>query len=332
MIRFDQRDSSAILCETLDDCGIICNGRIQWHYLDTVLEAWRALIEDGKIIATANGGENEPWSLVPYSQQTLQDTVDAFNSLVDEIESRMPGSARRKTLDHSLLEDEDFGPDARREGFSYEFARAAKLPRFKFIAPGLQIPRGYQMEAPFASLRGITQTEEGHVPSDHFKTLPLLLFRATEGDAICMAPAPNESCPFGWPFTLVDQYPAGLYLSCTDPSYNNAFEDECTLVLPHEIGENGHARTSDGAIFGENQENSDEDVEAQNTFADVYQMGQHPFVVGHRVQLVQILEHWLEMVRSGEWEVDENGVVGGIDEWRKVDTKEHWMKYILPFT
>jgi hypothetical protein len=36
------------------------------------------------------------------------------------------------------------------------------------------------------------------------------------------------------------------------------------------------------------------------------------------------------MVQRGEWQINEDGVMGGIEEWKKADTEEHWQKYVLP--
>jgi hypothetical protein len=35
------------------------------------------------------------------------------------------------------------------------------------------------------------------------------------------------------------------------------------------------------------------------------------------------------MVQRGDWEVDANGVMGGIDEWKKADSEELWEKYVI---
>lgn len=52
--------------------------------------------------------------------------------------------------------------------------------------------------------------------------------------------------------------------------------------------------------------------------------------MNHDVQLKFVLRRWVELVESGYWEVDANGVAGGIEKWRDADTAEHWQKYKLP--
>ena len=112
---------------------------------------------------------------------------------------------------------------------------------------------------------------------------------------------------------------------------HNSFEDEATLVLPFRIGAQGYARKSDGARFGENTQNA-EDVQPHDTFADVYQPGHQPFTEMHAVRLIWILQNWLGIVQSGDWEVDAEGVVGGVDEWRKADTEDSWENFVIPIT
>lgn len=35
------------------------------------------------------------------------------------------------------------------------------------------------------------------------------------------------------------------------------------------------------------------------------------------------------MVANGHGKIDQNGVVGGMDVWKEVDTEEHWEKYVV---
>lgn len=120
----------------------------------------------------------------------------------------------------------------------------------------------------------------------------------------------------------VPQYPAGLYLE--------GFGDDCRLVLPYGIGAYGFARKSDGARFGENTEDKGV-VQAKNTFADLYQPGYHPFIEGWSVSLASVLKSWLERVESGDWKVNKDGIMDGINEWKKADTSSGWGKYVIPF-
>jgi hypothetical protein len=312
------------MCVDLDDTETIQNGRTPWFSLEIVFEAWLDMIKQGKVVAIPEApGMEEPWTLAPYSPKILQDTVDIFNALVREIESRLPEGSTGTGDDSSpLIEEATLDTSNPQRGFAHHFAQGAKRPQFRYIAPGLEIAISSDDAAQrFASLRS---------DAEGFDMSPLLLFRAVDNGAPCMAPASGNECPFGYPFNGVDKYPAGLYLSCTSSSSNNSFEDESILVLPFRIGARGYARKSDGARFGENTQ--DERVRPSDTFSDVYQPGYQPFTNGHNVRLFCVLENWLGMVQRGDWKVDANGVMGGIGEWKKADTKESWEKYTIPPT
>jgi hypothetical protein len=326
LCRFDQEENTAIMCVDLDDTDAIQNGRIGWYPLENVLETWLDMIEQGKVIATPEADNvEEPWTLAPYSPSILQDTIDVFNLLVQEIESRMPGGSTG-TADDSLLppliNEAILDAANPQQGFAHHFTQRVNRPRFRFIAPGLEVPSfsGMAMQ-PFASFR------QSH--ADAIETKPFLLFRAIDGTTPCMAPVSKDDCPFGYPFNELDNYPAGLYLSSTSSSYS-CFEDESILVLPYRIGARGFARKSDGTRFGENTRDVDDQVQPANTFADLYQPGHQPFTEMHSVWLFSVLESWLCMVQRGDWKVDANGIMGGIDEWKKADTEEWWERYTVP--
>jgi hypothetical protein len=297
----------------------VCNGRIEWYPLERVLEAWLDMIEKGKAIVTRTHGDSEdpPWKLVSYSETILQETIDVFNCLVEEIESRLPGHNDNPPITTSPLIEDAVLESVNWRGFAYHFARKAKRPVFRYIAPGLEIPTtSIATEQPF-------NTENGENP-------PILLFRGTDGAAPCIVPELEDGSPFDGPFEKVSKFPAGLYLSCTDPMYKDAFEDECKLVLPFGVGARGYARKSDGSRFGENTE--DIVIDAHDKFADVYQPGHQPFTEMHGCRLYSVLNNWLGMVRRGDWRISADGVMGGIEEWKKADTEESWDKYVLSIT
>ncbi len=166
---------------------------------------------------------------------------------------------------------------------------------------------------------------------------PLLLFSSTHtahqetrrapwGEEILISPFPPG-------FDTVS-YPAGLYLTETDPYRTHPFEDGCKLVLPFPLGANEFARTSDGALIGElvrsAGENAAPEVEPRST--ELFQLGFNHFIAAHDVQLKHVLWRWVDLVEEGKWEVDDEGVVGGVEKWREADTEEGWADYQLPMS
>jgi hypothetical protein len=97
-------------------------------------------------------------------------------------------------------------------------------------------------------------------------------------------------------------------------------------VLQFRIGVNCYARTSDGTRFGENKQ--DTQVNGNDSFADLYQPGHQSFPE----RLSSVLTSWLDMVQRGDWKVGANGVMGGVDKWKKADTEESSEKYVVLVT
>jgi hypothetical protein len=171
-------------------------------------------------------------------------------------------------------------------------------------------------------------------PGDLF---PLLLFQSDR-------PAYRETrhapwgedlpvSPFPYEFQSITDYPPGLYLTETESQNMHPFEDSCKLVLPFPLGDNMSARSSDGAIIGENLPIQGDCVAhaIELTSMDLYQLGHNHFIESHDVQLKHVPRRWAEMVEEGKWEVDAEGVVGGMDMWKEADTENARRIYQLPF-
>jgi hypothetical protein len=55
----------------------------------------------------------------------------------------------------------------------------------------------------------------------------------------------------------------------------------------------------------------------------LYQHGMcNPFIPGHNTPLAAVLVNWWEQIENNYWTIDEHGVAGGEDLWRKADTEE----------
>lgn len=302
------------------------NGRQQWYPLEVILSAWLDMVDAGKIQAVGPevkliNNKYEPWIIHPWSESQLQETVKAFDLLVDSIESRMPHF--ESLTKEPLLSDETLDVAHLPNGFARAFLSQAERPRFKDIAPGLSVPGSLSFPSqPFFPDYLEAPPEDGEERGINVT----LLFGSSD---FFITPQDYDDktgsgLPFGWPYHRVRSYPAGLYITSTDRGFAD-FEDGVRLVLPFGIGSNGFARTSDGERFGESY-----DANLKDTHSELYQPGYQAFVAFHEVRLVKILESWTDMIERGDWEVGPEGVEGTIDAFKEADTSEGWSKFVVP--
>lgn len=292
--------------------------------METALEYWLSQIRKGAIAALPEvedrnyGNERfEPWEFVPYTDAMLDENINAFNRLVEAIEARMPPPASPKSpteIVYGLVDEITLQNLNLPQRFGYEFVRRVRRPRFQMIAPGLEVlgPSTF-VDQPFGSVLypGTVQ-----IP-------PILLFRFKANYTDNTMPNNRTGEPIAQLFprhSRITTYPAGLYLR---PSSTISAEDECLFLLPFGIGANGYARRSDGSKFGSRRTPVD-------SCFDLYRPGYQPFEQHHEHGLRDVLENWRGLVESGVWQVDENGVAGGIDVWREADSKERWTHYVIP--
>lgn len=203
------------MCSSIHDSSTVCNGRQKWYPLETVLEAWLDMFKRGKVKATGEKGDHSPWSLLEYSENDLKGSVEVFNKLVEAIESRIPQPDTKtgNTTDSRLgLVDEHILNSLNkphRDGqnrfskyrFAYDFIQRVRRPRFRFIAPGLEIPtESTFIEQPFFSREILNDADarEKLQWSDEDPIPPLCLFRSSQQAPPFTMRAPNLN-PFGWP-------------------------------------------------------------------------------------------------------------------------------------
>ncbi|KAI6828139.1 hypothetical protein KC340_g9235 [Hortaea werneckii] len=306
-----------------------------WQSLESILTVWIEMIRRQKVVALSDevgserfeyyeqgmikipGPERDPltgvrrltdntrpWTIVPWTAQDLEETLNVWAAAVEMIEEKMQlGDAERTDglLDAAALDAAKI-PD----GFAREFLTQARRPRFNFIAPGLRVPlREEFVRQPFTELT----PEDDAIP-------PILLFRNDQT-------VQTEGIWWFGEFThkynhLSIDAPeclCGLYFSLCVKTSGYPQEDGCNIVLPFEF-ENGFAKKSD-------------ETPVERT-SDLLQAGKNPYHEDHPAPLRAFLETVRENVEDGHWTVDEHGVAGGLDVWKQADTEEHWDKYFQP--
>jgi hypothetical protein len=302
------------------------------------------MIDTGKVVARSHPvrgpREAEPWELMPYSQHDLQTAVNGFDNLVLGIECLLENPSLqikdnpddqakllalvaakfdipRSPGEFGLISEEVLDSAGLREGFIRDFLTSVRQPKknIKYIAPGLRLP---------------TADDFSPHPLQNFKipdcikfdnpALPIPLFIS---DVKSTTPIFEH-----YPFQEISNLPNGLWTNYVNKHDDHEFEDACRLYLPFEIGANGFARLADDSLIGENQES--EGVATPNgRRSELYQRGYNHYTPAHGPQLGDVLDLWRSLVGMGEWEVGEEGVLGGIERFKEADTDEHYYKYQL---
>lgn len=231
---YDQLENLAIFKPTMEDWAV-SDGRTQWQPLEVLLDSWLDMIDEGKVVASAREPERdgdhtgaqqwlEPWSMPPFTKLDLEASLSAFEELVESIEARMPPeSLTSETIEYGFITREDkMANTARANGFARQFLSAARRPRFKFIAPGLEFnpttaPQPFDQEAPVKYCEDVGR--------------PVLLARgpanafedrrdsSSRGPDYIMSDVSFRAC-----FPKLPTFPSGLYLTEWDPYYNLPFE------------------------------------------------------------------------------------------------------------
>ncbi|KAH8810853.1 hypothetical protein F5884DRAFT_749261 [Xylogone sp. PMI_703] len=119
-------------------------------------------------------------------------------------------------------------------------------------------------------------------------------------------------------------YPCGLWIGDYDLESAD-LDDTCQLLLPRDIvaGNRGrhHLRSTDGVVLG--------DLDDDSLISGLYQTRYNPFIPQHNVELFRILENWLRLVESGIWDINEDGVAGGIEKWKEANEHEEIAKHYM---
>ncbi|KAH8634367.1 hypothetical protein IG631_09767 [Alternaria alternata] len=320
---YDQETHLCTISPTIYDTDIIFEQEV-WYPLETALEFWLSQIRKGRIATPPKVPHKnyvyerfDPWEFIPYNDTMLEENIDAFNRLVESIEARMPPTASTTEVAeavYGLVDSSVLQATELPQRFAYKFVRRTRRPRFQMIAPGLEVLTDSAL---------FDQPLRSYISSSTSEIPPILLFRSKSDytDETTLNTHTGERIAQLFPlFSDTTTYPAGLYLRPTSAMKS---EDECLFILPFDIGANGYARKSDGSRFGRRKTGGDSHV-------DLYRPGHQPLENHHEQSLVDVLKNWRGMVERGDWQIDENGVAGGMDVWREADSEEKCEAYVIP--
>ncbi|KAI4955805.1 hypothetical protein J4E91_000012 [Alternaria rosae] len=310
--------------------------KLPWADLHEVLQLYWDCVESGKFVIDAqNPGFGEPdnlatqgWRVEQCTEKEMDQVLDVWGKLVDVITKRLPASDMRGEMNQDEDQREDKEPQRKKRKkheehlistevlnkypaippFVRTFLSRAKKPSFKSIAPQLDVPDEDFIHRVGAEIQkrypDATLEEPQHEISE--RHLFLLFPWRTPGIQLISERDQQNWKPKHRSGVLDNR--GGLYI------YSDDFYSHCgTLLLPFPLGGNGHVLRGD-----------DTKVKVTEPGQDVlYHRGLgNPFLPGWGMPLIPLLVNWWEQVENDAWGVDENGVAGGDELWKKADTEE----------
>jgi hypothetical protein len=308
--------------------------------LEVILDSYLQMIDEGKVqTVSKEQGELlyrtpgcgcsvvDQWVIYHYTKTDLERAITAFKRLVEAIESRLPYRHESTAIlnlpwhDPSTLSNNALLPT---DSFAYKFLKAISDCKFRFqyIAPGVRFPTVPEFQdQPITDFVTSRYGQHGQYPGD----CPLRIFQI-ENPEHHRQPGPYNKA-FG-----IDDIAAGFYIHPVMQTWPRFWTNGCQLVLPFGIGRSGWARKSNGELFGVGSlDRLDGNPTPSNEHEGLYQAGfTNGITNDHLVQIDKVLNNWADRVESGDWEVNEDGVTGGINKFREADTEAHWQKYWIP--
>lgn len=331
--RFDQETELSSFVPDWEDMIWSDRERWAWRPLQNILKTYLDMFYDGKITTYSDRQKGFldssfgpfPWGIHQHTPVDVERAVRAFTRLLDAIESRLPSrlktssndcrqeqpSPERLSLPYSKAVIEESSIDAGSFLECFLSALPTRHLNFCYIAPGIRLQNPTELKN-----QPLVHHSNDQVTPSH----PLLLFRG-ERD--------NKS---PWlPDEKAENIPSGLYIEPTDEYFSWESGNQTRLLLPFDIGRNGFARGSNGVPFKHARFPGTEhpDQLYQEDLFSGYS-GYVPWD-SRSSYLHKVLESWAERVEMGDWEVDQDGVIGGIDKFREADTEEHWREYVIPW-
>ncbi|KAJ5277799.1 hypothetical protein N7524_003952 [Penicillium chrysogenum] len=293
-----------------------------WFPLETILTQWIYMTRIGK--AVPGLPEKLPsdrnsicgrGSL--YCDAQIDSTIAAIERYSAAVESRMPPDSLLPISAPLFTSAELDAAAVPQECFIRSLLTRVKTPRFRFIAPGLEVP--HDKEA-FARRQRFT-----NIPHEKDSIPGVLLFAAPDRlvdlnlEIRRLFSIAHENVSMN----DNDPVPTGLYSEPVRRGDYDMEEAGFRLVLPFALRP-GFFRDEEGARM------SDWRPVTSGSFTELFQHGYfHPFGGERRSQrLESLFERWIVLVESGVWTVGENGVEGGIDKFGDAD-RGAWNEYSI---
>lgn len=314
-----------------------------WFPLETMLTNWIYMLRIGKVTAgpqrvwgdedrsgTTAADQLGPWMWQPYSLAQVDSVVAAIEKLSAAIEARMPPDSLLHVVpDTPLLTHVDLdAASVPRDCFIRSVLTKVRTPRFKHIAPGLEVPHNatkFVAQQQFTALQA-ARNEEGNeiIPS-------VLIFAAADkrrtvgfNKEIRRTFVTANDLQTNIPYKDGQPVLAGLYSELIRRGEGDIAEEGFRLLLPFGLRSNYNedqsaVKRSDGSL-----------VDA-GSYTQLFQFGAfHPFGGEWRAQrLEKLMDRWRELVEDGIWSVGTDGVQGSIDVFADAEVgawRHYWIE------
>jgi hypothetical protein len=336
---FDQHTMKAVIIVDHDIYDFGSEKEPEWMPLEDILSSFIEMVHQKRIVAIPVDSDVNnpqefreyhweepidfytPWMLAEEDNKIVDITISAWHGLLNAIESRLPkptDAAQDEVTRSDDVETETYYEEHIEACdihgyFIKPFLQRARIPKFRYVAPGLRIVSSEELaDQPFNNI-DLDQIRRPHDKAVYeYKWYPFLFLRA-DGKL----PKSQSQC-FGYPWENASEYSTGLYLT-SSKTIERA--DGCNLVLPFPINTQGRAR------FGDMQP-----IRNYRSHDGLYQPGRNVVVRNDVLRLELLFKNWTSMVKSGHWDVDENGVAGGIEKFKEADTDAKWNLYWIKRT
>jgi hypothetical protein len=303
---------------------------MRWADLQDVLEVHWSCVESGKFVVDAkypgfgydDGLRTQGWRVEGWTEEELQRALEVWSNLVNAITKRLPRKGeeeegeepqrkkRKKDDEEVLIPSEVLNKYPAIPAFARAFLSRAKKPPFTSIAPQLDVPDEAFLHRIGTQLQALHPDVSLNTPQHEFFYLtPFLLLPWRTQDIQLISQSDRDRWKNTSRSTRILDDRAGLYIIPDDFQAHSS-----SLLLSFQLGGNGHVLRGDGST-----------VERERAGQDVlYRHGIcNPFIPGHGTPLAAVLVNWWEQVENEDWGVDENGVVGGEECWKKADTEDY---------
>ncbi|KAJ5703627.1 hypothetical protein N7493_011552 [Penicillium malachiteum] len=297
-----------------------------WFPLETILTNWIYMIDLGKVVPGLPNDGDPPtsksqlglWSWLPYCDAQIDNTIATMEHYSAAVESRMPSDSLL-LISAPLFTDADLdAASVPQDCFIRSLLTRLKTPRFRFIAPGLEVPHDKEAFVRRQKFTSIPH-EKDYIPA-------VLLFAAPDRTVNVNLEIWSLFSTAHENFTMNegDPVPTGLYSEPVCRAHYDTEEAGFRLLLPFALRpdprDDQGARMSDGRL-----------VES-GSFAQLFQHGYfHPFGGESRSQrLERLFQRWTELIEGGVWTVGPEGVEGDIDKFRDADNgNDAWIDYCI---